>query len=177
MLVRVVLCLCLLRSSHPEELVVLSPWDFVSLHGTSTDGAAVSLTDMTWVTLPLPASDWLVATWAYMGSGTPDSAQLLHLSTARGIPFYMTWPTTQFPTFTYNTTPYVVNGSNRPVRQLNTWIYLVLGSNRGSSYGATVLRMPVNNVFSISWAETISIDRAFTLKGPVAASPFTVIST
>ena len=169
--------LCLLLGTLADELNVISPFHVFALTAATEDGAAVSLSYMSWVTKSLPIDDWYVAFWVQIKAGTPSSARLLQATTASSKLFYVTWPSTSVPTFTYDGNSHPVTGTVVPPhRQENKWIHMVMGSNAGTSFGVASLREGFNNQFTVSWSATIWITSDLIVQGPVSASPFAVSS-
>lgn len=167
--------LCLLFGALTHELNVISPFDVVVLTAATKDGAAVSLSYMSWVTKSLPIDDWYVTFWVQIKAGTPSNARLLQATTANAKLFYVTWPNISVPTFTYDGHSHPVTGTVLPPhRQENKWIHIVMGSNGGTSFGIASLREGFNNQFTVSWSATIWIASDLMVQGPVSANPFTV---
>ena len=158
-----------------QTISLLSPWDAVPL--TASDGAAVSLRDMSWAGDYLPQEEWRVSAWVLIKAETPNTARLVQISTPFGTSFYVTWASNAPPVFTYNSHSRQVTGAvNPPYRQESKWISVLFGSNSGVSFGYAVLKTSADNIFSVSWAETIKLHSADTLQCPAQANPFTVSS-
>jgi hypothetical protein len=160
-----------------QTLSLLSPWDAVPLTAAASEGAAVSLPDMSWAGDYLPQEEWRVSAWVLIKAGTPNSARLMQISTPFGTSFYVTWASDAPPVFTYNSHSRQVTGAiSPPYRQENKWISVLFGSNDGTSFGYAVLKKSSDNIFSVSWVETIKLHPADALKCPAHANPFTVSS-
>lgn len=157
-----------------QTLSLLSPWDSVFLISARSDGAAVSIQNMTWAGDYWPQEEWRVSAWVLIKAAI-NTARLLQVSTPFETCFYVTWTTDTPAIFTYNSHSHQVTGTlTPPYRPENKWISVLFGSNSGVSFGYVILRKSSDNIFSVSWTETIKLHAADKLQCPVQANPFTV---
>ena len=177
------LSLCLLASvqvtAQDGSLQAISAYEVKSLVAATTDGAAVSVPDMSWdVLTTYPSSDWYVNAWVQILAGTPDTAQLLAVSASDGtnpLDCYVVWKSTDVPTFTFGVTDHTVTGTST-FRQEGAWVFILMGSSGHNSFGYVNFRDNFVSQLSVSWSETVYLTLTSSLKAPKNASPFSVSS-
>ena len=103
--------------------------------------------------------------------------QLTGYTDGNSIDCFVTWPINGTPTFTFGATDHVVAGTVAlSSRQENTWVYLLMGSSGGNSYGYAIFRQNSDNLFSVTWTEAVVVTKATSIMVPVNANPFNVSS-
>ena len=172
------LSLCLFVNVKADTIIGASPYAVKTLAGASEDGSAVYIQSINIATAILPSPEWYISAWVQIGPGTADSARLLQFKGFSGavpVECFVTWTSTAPPTFTFGATDHPVSGYTT-FRQENTWFYLVMASQRGTSYGVITFRDVAKVQYSVNWVETVLAKRESTLMAPANANPFNVSS-
>jgi len=122
---------------------------------------------------PVPLDDWAISSWILVENIAEATDTLLDVKTTAGR-FEFKWTSTDI-LFLHNGNSHAADGLPGGLAT-GSWFYVVAGSYNGQCFGVVTLRDTLSQ-YSVTWAETISLDSTAVVRSAIATDSFTVSST
>lgn len=160
----------LIVASQAYWIYIIDPWTPRTFSSTDFSYFSYHLSGQI---SPVPLDDWAISSWILVENIAVATDTLLDVKTTAGR-FEFKWTSTDI-IFLHNGNSHAADGLPGGLAT-GSWFYVVAGSYNGQCFGVVTLR-DTPSQYSVTWAETISLDSTAVVRTAIATGSFTVSST